>query len=74
MDLFIVKLNHEIPNLAYLCLFSILSFSVEDKIINYILNDIHSKNEFKTRLTYFESNDEPWQILTSLKNTTSFLM
>ncbi|MEC8677768.1 MAG: hypothetical protein VXX85_02820 [Candidatus Margulisiibacteriota bacterium] len=57
---------------AYLCLFSILSFSMEDKIINYILNDIHSKNEFKTRLTYFEPNDDPWQILTSLKNTTSF--
>ena len=58
--------------LLYLCLFPILTLSVEDKIISYILNDIHSKNEIKTRLTYFESNDEPWQISTSIKNTTTF--
>ena len=58
--------------LWYLCLFPVLSFSIENKIINHILNDIHSDNELKTRLTYFESNDAPWQISTSIKNTTTF--
>ena len=53
-------------------LLTIFTFSIEDNIIRYILNDIHSKNELKTRLTYFESNDTPWQIYTSIKNTTTF--